>query len=113
MFQRLRRFLDVRPGEGLSVLLTFLYISVVVASFLLAKPIRQGLVLRSYGAYALVYLYAAVPIVLSLLVPVYTRVAARFGGRTVTAATLVFFSVNALAFWYAFRFHTFELLPGL
>jgi AAA family ATP:ADP antiporter len=113
MFLRLRRFLDVRPGEGLSVLLTFLYISVVVASFLLAKPIRQGLVLRSYGAYALVYLYAAVPIVLSLLVPVYTRVAARFGGRAVTAATLVFFSINALAFWYAFRFHPFELLPGL
>ena len=37
MLQRLRRFLDVRPGEGLSVLLTFLYIAVVVASFLLAK----------------------------------------------------------------------------
>jgi ATP:ADP antiporter, AAA family len=113
MTQRLRRFLDVRPGEGLPVLLTFLYIAVVVASFLLAKPIRQGLVLRQYGPYALVYLYAAVPLVLSLFVPVYARIAARFGARTVTVGTLVFFSVNAALFWYAFRFHRFALLPGL
>ena len=42
MPHRLRRFLDIRPGEGLPVLLTFLYIWVVVASFLLAKPIRSG-----------------------------------------------------------------------
>jgi ATP:ADP antiporter, AAA family len=113
MLQRVRRFLDVRPGEGLPVFLTFLYIAVVVASFLLAKPIRNGLFLRQYGPYALVYAYAAVPLVLSVFVPVYTRIAARFGARTVTVGTLVFFSLNALGFWYAFRFHHVELLPGL
>ena len=58
MLQRLRRFLDVRPGEGLSVLLSFLYIATVVASFLLAKPIRNGLFLKQYGPYSLVYVYA-------------------------------------------------------
>lgn len=110
---RVRRFLDVRPGEGLPLLLTFFHIAAVVAAFLLAKPIRQGLVLREYGAWALVYLYAAVPVVLSILVPIYSRIAARFGARAVTAGTLVFFSLNALAFWYAFRFHPFELLPGV
>ena len=46
MPHRVRRFLDIRPGEGLPVLLTFLYIWIVVASFLLAKPIRSGLFLR-------------------------------------------------------------------
>ena len=50
-------------------------------AFLLAKPIRNGLFLQQYGPYALVYVYAAVPLVLSLFVPVYTRVAARFGLR--------------------------------
>ena len=99
-FARLRRFFDVRPGEGLPVLLSFLYIGVVVAAFLLAKPIRNGLFLGPYGAYALVYVYAAVPLVLSLFVPVYTRVAARFGARPVTIATLLFFSLNVLLFWY-------------
>ena len=113
MLPRLGRFFDVRPGEGLPVFLTFLYIAVVVASFLLAKPIRNGLFLGQYGSHALVYVYAAVPVVLSVFVPLYTRVASRFGSWTVTIATLIFFSLNVLAFWYAFRFHRFWLLPGL
>ena len=113
MFPRLRRLLDVRPGEGLPVLLTFLYIAVVVASFLLAKPIRNGLFLRQYGPYSLVYVYAAVPVVLSLFVPLYTRAVARVGSRRVTVVTLLFFTANVLFFWYAFRFTDLELLPGV
>ena len=113
MLLRLRRFLDVRPGEGLSVLLTFLYIAVVVASFLLAKPIRNGLFLEEYGPYSLVYVYAAVPIALSLFVPLYTRAVARVGGRLVTVATLLFFGTNVLLFWLAFRFYPFTMLSGV
>jgi AAA family ATP:ADP antiporter len=105
MVARLRRFFDIRSGEGLRVLLSFLYIAVVVAAFLLAKPIRNSLFLRQYGPYALVYVYAGVPLALTLFVPVYTRVAARFGSRAVTVATLVFFSLNVLLFWYAFTVH--------
>src|SRR5687768_894447 len=113
MLERVRRFLDVRPGEGLPVLLTFLYIWVVVASFLLAKPIRTGLFLGENDAYDLVYVFAAVPLVLSLFVPAYTRIAARLGRRRVTVYTLIFFSLNVFAFWYAFRFHRFDLLPHI
>jgi AAA family ATP:ADP antiporter len=103
MVSRLRRFFDVRDGEGLPVLLAFLYIAVVVAAFLLAKPIRNSLFLRQYGPYSLVYVYAAVPLALSIFVPVYARIAARIGSRRVTAATLAFFSTNVLLFWWAFR----------
>jgi AAA family ATP:ADP antiporter len=113
MLPRVRRFFDVRPGEGLPVLLTFFYIAAVVAAFLLAKPIRNGLFLEAYGPQRLVYVYAAVPLVLSLFVPAYTRVTAKFGARAVTAGTLVFFSANALLFWYAFAAGRFPLLPGL
>lgn len=105
MVARLRRFFDVRAGEGLRVLLSFLYVAVVAAAFLLAKPVRNSLFLRQYGAYPLVYVYAAVPVVLSFFVPVYARVAARFGPRAVTVGTLVFFSSHVVLFWYAFRFH--------
>ncbi|MEP6918829.1 MAG: Npt1/Npt2 family nucleotide transporter, partial [Acidobacteriota bacterium] len=105
MLLRLRRFLDVRSGEGLRVLLAFLYIAAVVAAFLLAKPIRNSLFLKQYGPYSLVYVYAAVPIALTLFVPIYTLVATRIGTRRVTVWTLVFFSGNVLLFWYAFRFH--------
>jgi AAA family ATP:ADP antiporter len=113
MFPRLRRFLDVRSGEGLPVLLTFLYVAVVVAAYLLAKPIRNGLFLQEYGPYSLVYVYAAVPIALTLFVPLYTRAAARVGSRVLTAATLLFFASNVLLFWFSFRFHPFALLPAV
>src|SRR3954467_11905830 len=103
MFSRIRRFFDVRSGEGLRVLLSFLYVAVVVASFLLAKSVRNGLFLEQYGPYALVYVYAAVPLALSLFVPVYGRVAARLGSRVVTVGTLVFFITNVLLFWYGFH----------
>ena len=103
MLLRIRRFFDVRPGEGLRVLLSFLYVAVVVAAFLLAKPVRNSLFLEQYGPYALVYVYAAVPLALSLFVPVYNRIASRLGTRVVTVGTLVFFSTNVLLFWYGFR----------
>lgn len=111
MFPRLRRFLDIRPGEALPVLLTFLYIAAVVSAFLLAKPIRNGLFLKQYGPYALAYVYAAVPLALTVFVPVYTRVAARFGQRSVIVWTLLFFAANVVLFWYAFRFHHVRALP--
>src|SRR5206468_3480873 len=90
---------------------TFLYIAVVIAAFLLAKAVRNGLFLKQYGPYALAYAYAAVPVALSIFVPVYTRVAARFGQRSVTVWTLAFFAGNVLVFWYLFQFHPARLLP--
>ena len=113
MFQRVRRFFDIRPGEGLAVLLTFIYIAVVVAAFLLAKPIRNGLFLQQYDAHALVYIYAAVPVVLTLFVRAYIPFAARFGSRTVTAGTLLFFSTNVVFFWFAFTFYSYPLLTAI
>src|SRR5919199_6564061 len=99
MLPRFRRFLGVRPGEGLPVLLTFLYIASVNAAYLLAKPLRSSLSLEQYGPYAIAYVYAAGALVLLLFVPAYSRVTARFGFRRVSIATLVVFSANAVLFW--------------
>ena len=48
------------------MVLTFLYVALAVAGFLLAKPIRNGLFLADYGAYSLVYAYVAVPLALAV-----------------------------------------------
>ena len=93
-----RRVFDVKAGEGLPVALTFVYIALVVCAFLLAKPIRNALFLKQYGPYALVYVYAAVPAVLAVFVPIYSRIAARFGSRVVAIATLLFFSTERTPF---------------
>src|SRR5829696_5381767 len=112
MLLRARRFFDVRPGEGTPVILAFLYVACVVAAYLLAKPIRNSLFLKEYGPYALVYAYAAVPLVLSVFVAAYARIMARVGTRLVTIGTLIFFSLNVVGFWYALRFAPSEWLPA-
>ena len=100
-----RRFIDVRPGETQAVAYTFLYIAVAVASFLLAKPIRTGLFLAEFGPYRLVYVYVAVPLVLSLFVPLYQGLAARVGQRRVITGSLIFLCSNVLVFWWGFTYH--------
>jgi AAA family ATP:ADP antiporter len=113
MISRLKRFLDLRPGEALPVLISFVYIAIVMASFLLSKPIRNALFLKEYGPYPLAYVYVAVPLALSVFVPVYTRIAGRFGQRPVIVATLAFFGVTVLGFWYAFTFRPFWSLSAI
>jgi ATP:ADP antiporter, AAA family len=113
MVFRLRRFLDVRAGEGLPVLLSFLHVACVVAAFLLAKPIRNALYLREYGPYPLVYAYAVVPMVLWAFVPAYNALVGRIGARRATIGSLTFFSLNAVAFWAAFHWWPFDLLPAI
>ena len=113
MLARVRRFFDIRPGEMLPVLLTFFYIAAVIAAFLLAKAIRSGLFLKEYGAYALPYVYAAVPLAVTAFVPISTRLTNRYGQRTVAVWTLVFFAFNVLLFWYAFRVWSWNVLPAV
>jgi len=97
------RALDVRPDEVRAVVLTFCYVALAVAGFLLAKPIRNGLFLAEYGAYSLVYAYIAVPLVLTAALPLYEAVSARVGRRAGVTGSLLFFGLNVLAFWWGFR----------
>ena len=113
MSTRISRWLDLRPGEGTAVAFSFVYVALVVAAFLLAKPIRNGLFLHHYGPYALVYVYAAVPLALTVLVPVMTWLAARLGQRAVIIASLWFFFANVIAFWLLFRLTGIWSLPAI
>jgi AAA family ATP:ADP antiporter len=110
MLPRLRRFFDLRAGEARPLAWCASYVALTVASFLLAKPIKDSLFLQQYGPYKLVYAFVAVPIVLSLFVPAYGAVAARIGQRAVTTGSLLFLASNVLAFWWGF---THEPAPWL
>ena len=72
---RLRRVFDIRPGEVVPVLLLALYLATVVAAFLLAKAIRSGLFLEEHGPLSLMYVYAAVPVAVTIFVPLHARLA--------------------------------------
>src|SRR5262245_64561583 len=101
--RRLRRLLEIRAGEEPSVLLAFLLIATVVASFVLARAVRNGLFLSQFDAHRLVYVYVAVPLVLLVFAPVQTWISERSGQRAVITATLLFFMANVLTFWLLYR----------
>jgi AAA family ATP:ADP antiporter len=105
MQPRIRRFLDLRPGEGWPLAACAAYVGLAVASFTLAKPIRNGLFLDEFGAYKLVYVFVGVPLVLAAFIPVYNAIAARVGQRKVITGSLVFLAATVVLFWWAFRFH--------
>ncbi len=112
MLARVRKFLDVRPGEGQPVLFTFLYVALAIGSFVLAKNIRNGLFLEAFGASKLVYVYVAVSLVLSVVVPAYMAVAARLGQRIVITGSLLFLCLNVLAFWWALHVRSWPWLSA-
>lgn len=113
MRSRFSRWLDLRPGEAGPLAFSFVYVAMVVAAFLLAKPVRNGLFLQRYGPYALVYVYAAVPLALTMVVPLMTRLTSRFGQRVVIIASLWFFCANAVLFWVLFRVADVWVLPAI
>jgi len=108
----LRTLFGVHPGEGRAVFFTFAYVASVVASFLLAKPIRNGLFLEEFGAYRLVYVYVGVPLVLSAFVPLYAFVSARVGQRVVVTTSLLVFAATVLLFWWGFTYTESPWLAG-
>jgi AAA family ATP:ADP antiporter len=109
---RIRRWFDLKPGEGALVLLCALYVAFVTASFLLARPIRNALFLEEYGARSLVYVYVAVPIALSLFIPSYNALGERLGPRRLLVMGLHAAAAMVVGFWYAFRFQPFPGLPA-
>jgi ATP:ADP antiporter, AAA family len=112
MVARLRSFLDVRTGETMPLLVTFVYMAIAVGSFLLAKPIRNGLFLGSYGSSKLVYVYVLVPLVLSAVVPLYTTLVERHGERLVATASQLLLAASVFGFWWMLTFRPAPWLSG-
>lgn len=109
----LRRFTGVQPGEEPSAFLIFLFVAIVVASFVLARAVRNGLFLAEWDAHRLVYIYVAVPVLLLVFAPLHTFFAGRSGQRAVITFTLAFFVLNVLAFWLLFRLQPRPVLSAL
>ncbi len=56
------RFFDIREGEGLSALLMFLYIFLIIASLMILKPVRNSLFLTRFGVEKLPFVFVLVAV---------------------------------------------------
>ena len=100
----LRLFTDVRAGEGLTAVLLASNVFVILGSYYMIRPMRDGIVTAEWGPEMPTYLQVANVAVLAVLVPVYGRMADRFPRRRlislvtwVIGGMLVAFAVAGMA----------------
>jgi len=96
----LLELLAIRPGEGERTLLVFLYLLLIIGSYLLIKAIRNSLFISEFGAVKLPYVMLGIAGLAAMFAAVYIRLARRFDSIKLTFWTLLFFASNVFVFWW-------------
>jgi ATP/ADP translocase/HEAT repeat protein len=97
---RILGLLAVRPGETARALLSFLYLFLIVASYVLMKAVRDALFISEFGALSLPFGTLGIAVVVGLFLSFYIRLARRLSSPRLVVGTLGFFCGNVLLFWW-------------
>jgi len=92
-------FTEVRRGEATRALLMTLNIFLILTSYLIAKVVREPLILSGGGAELKSYASAIQVILLLGVIQVFSWLASRVGRRTLLNSVTLFFVACFLAFW--------------
>ena len=93
-------FADVRPGEGLVVIVLTVNLAMLLASYYLLKTVRESLILTEGGAEIKTYSSAAQAALLILVVPIYGAFASRVPRLKLITWVTIFFAVQLVAFYF-------------
>ena len=93
-------FAEVRSGEGALTLLMTLNIFLILTAYLIAKVVREPLILASEGAEVKAYSSALQAIVLVGFLRIYTMMVARFPRRRLINLVTLFFVACLVAFFF-------------
>jgi AAA family ATP:ADP antiporter len=99
----LSAFTKVRPGEGRSVMVYFMYALLMMFSYYILKTIREPLLLANASAEIKSYAYAVTALLLLFIIPLYGLVFRHSSKRQLTRYVTLFFLVNLLLFYLAGR----------
>lgn len=99
LWYRIGRAFGVNPGEFVLVFCFFLYLLLVIASTIVFKTVRDSLVLNSFGASILPYLYLASALIVSPFISLYVRATQRLRQQQLIAATNLLMLGIILLFW--------------
>lgn len=92
-------FTEVRAGEGPVTLIMAFNVFLLLTSYYLIKPVRDGLILADGGAEAKAYLVGAMAVVLFFLVGGYSKLVSRYERtRLITVVTAAFIAC-LVVFW--------------
>lgn len=100
---RLRSLLNLERGEEAPAFLLFLYITLALTCYIIAKAVRDGLFLIKFSALMLPYVYIGIGLVIGFVVSIYVRLSSRYGQAALISGTLIFFILTIAAQWWAVR----------
>ncbi len=98
--ERFRSFFNIESGEELPAFLLFIYLTLALVSYTIARTVRDSLFLNQYGAIDLPYVYIGVAVIISLVVSLYVKLASRLNQGNLISATLLFFVANIFLIWW-------------
>jgi AAA family ATP:ADP antiporter len=98
-------FADVHAGEGVTSLLLSLNIFLILMAYYVLKPVREALILGEGSAELKSYMSAGQVVLLAFIVPLYSRLVARFVRIRLINLVTVFFVSCLLLFYVLARFH--------
>ena len=92
-------FADVRPGEGVTVVLLMLNVLLLLGCYYIIKPVREALILGGESAEVKSYASAAMALVLVGLVPAYGSFASRVDRMRLIGVVSAIFVLNLVLFY--------------
>src|SRR5262245_18566257 len=98
-------FADVHGGEGITALLLSLNIFLILMAYYVLKPVREALILGEGSAELKSYMSAGQVVLLAFIVPLYSRLVARFVRIRLINVVTVFFVSCLLLFYVLAQFH--------
>ena len=91
-------FANIRPGEGVTVLLLMLNVFMLLCCYYIIKPVREALILGGESAEVKSYASAVMAMLLLVLVPAYGAYASRVDRMRLITFVSLFFVVNLVLF---------------
>ena len=97
---RMLSWLAIQPGEGRPALLAFIYLFLIISSYLMIKTVRNALFISEYGAMKLPYVMVGVAALAGVFAAGYIRLARQLTTWRLVFWSLIFFVSNLLLFWW-------------
>ena len=99
-----KRIVQVRPGEGRKVILTFFYFFFVITAYYVIKPVSRSLVLDDLGHRLVPYADLICAILMGPIVTAFARLVDRISKRQLVSHSFGVVSAVMLLFWGFLKF---------
>jgi AAA family ATP:ADP antiporter len=104
MINRIGRILSVRRDEAGPAALLFFYLFIVMGAYLMGQAVGDALFLQEFPK-QLPYAMIGSALMAGAFVAVYSRLSTRMRLESLIIASLMFFSLSFVSFWFLTQFH--------